>query len=156
MLIKLLGTDDPIPYQLLLLADETIEAIERYIVKSDVYVISYREIEYAGICCICDIDQQTAEIKNLAVHQSLQSQGIGTAFLTEIKKIVSEKFKVLTVGVADHGYQQMRFYKENGFLQCGVRKDFYIINYPEAIYENDVQLRDMIILSYDLQNNGKK
>ena len=152
MLIKLLGSEDPIPYNLLLLADETIEAIERYLSISKVYVLSVKELEYAGICCIYAVDEQTAEIKNFAIHQPLQSQGLGTAFLNEIKKIAAQYFKVLTVGVADHGYRQMRFYTENGFSQCDVRKDFYIMNYPEVIYENDVQLRDMIMLSYDLGN----
>lgn len=153
MLIKLLGSEDPIPYNLLLIDDETVETIDWYLSKSQVYVISYGTIENAGICFLCEVDSQTAEVKFFAIHHSLQNQGIEKTFIHEIKKIAAVKYKVLTVGVADHGYRQMSFYKENGFTPRAVRKDFYIINYPEVIYENDVQLRDMIILGYDLKKN---
>ena len=38
-MIRLLEKDKKIPYDLLLLADETIEAINKYIHQSDIYVL---------------------------------------------------------------------------------------------------------------------
>jgi hypothetical protein len=43
-MIRLLEKDKKIPYDLLLLADETIEAINKYIQQSDIYVFERNNI----------------------------------------------------------------------------------------------------------------
>jgi len=42
-------------------------------------------------------------------------------------------------------------YKKEGFEVFGVRKNYFVDNYPEPIYENGTQLKDMIMLKKELK-----
>jgi ribosomal protein S18 acetylase RimI-like enzyme len=55
-------------------------------------------------------------------------------------------YKSLLIGTADTATQQLKLYQKEGFERYKVLKDFFIDNYPIPIYENDVQLKDMILL----------
>jgi ribosomal protein S18 acetylase RimI-like enzyme len=46
--------------------------------------------------------------------------------------------------------KQLALYQKVGFKKIGVRKSFYVENYPEPIFEKGVQLRDMIVLKKEL------
>jgi aminoglycoside 6'-N-acetyltransferase I len=65
-MIRLLEKDKKIPYDLLLLADETMEAINKYIHQSDIYVLDQDNIIIA-VCVLQTISNDTIEIKNIAV-----------------------------------------------------------------------------------------
>jgi len=60
--IRRLLSGEQIPYDLLLLADETTEAIERYIHDSEVYVIENEE-RLIGVCVLQPVDSSVVEIK---------------------------------------------------------------------------------------------
>lgn len=64
--------------------------------------------------------------------------------------MVKVTYSKLIVGTADSGIDQIRFYERNGFMKFGLRKNFFIENYELPIIENGIQLKDMILLSYDL------
>lgn len=141
------------PYDLLLLADETVEAIDRYVHGSEVYrVISNGEI--IGVFCLFELDAQQVELKNIAVNQSLQGAGIGSQIINFVKKISRVKYKTLIVGTPDIATRQLNFYEKNGFVRFGVRRNFFIDNYSEPIIENDVQLRDMVLLKFALDGKS--
>lgn len=145
-----LHPDSEIPYHLLLLADETQEAIDQYIFKSDIYLLQ-DGIESIAVMALCRISDTELEIKNVAVIESYRSKGIGTILMNKAKEIAKEKFyKTLTVGTSDTGFQQIRFYEKNGFIKSGILKDFFIENYPDPIYENGLQMRDMVVLTHHL------
>lgn len=144
--IELITDDSRLPYSLLLLADETVAAIDKYIFKSDVYVLT-EEKEQLAVLCICKIDKDTLEIKNIAVSDELQGKGIGTLLIGEIVQIAKDRGYVrLIVGTADCGVDQIRFYERNEFVKYGVKKNFFIENYEVPIVENGIQLRDMVML----------
>ena len=75
-MIRLLEKDKKIPYDLLLLADETIDAINKYIHQSDLYVLDRDNIILA-VFALQTISNDTVEIKNIAVDTAFQGQGIG-------------------------------------------------------------------------------
>jgi N-acetylglutamate synthase-like GNAT family acetyltransferase len=75
-MIRLLEKDMKIPYDLLLLADETIEAIKKYIHQSDIYVLD-GDNTIIAVFVLQPICSDTVEIKNIAVDTTLQGQGIG-------------------------------------------------------------------------------
>ncbi|MBP2619284.1 GNAT family N-acetyltransferase [Chryseobacterium jejuense] len=142
--------DSEIPYTLLLLADETIEAIDQYIFKCDIYLLWYRTENIAVMALYKNSDTEL-EIKNIAVIESYRSKGIGSILIDKAKEIAREShYEVLNVGTSDTGFQQIRFYEKNGFMKMGIRKDFFIENYPSPIYENGLQMRDMILLTHHL------
>ncbi|WP_374329256.1 GNAT family N-acetyltransferase [Soonwooa sp.] len=140
-------TDD-YPYELLLLADETRNAIDKYLSSSDVFLAKLNN-DNVGVFCLYHQDSETVELKNIAVSEKYQRQGIGEQMITHIKKICYPKYKRIIVGTADCGINQIRFYERNGFQKYDVRKNFFIDNYPEPIFENGIQLKDMQLLKFE-------
>lgn len=137
-----------VPYELLLLADETREAVDRYIFNSDVYILN-DNIRDIAVMALCKNSDKELEIKNMAVISDFRSQGIGTVLIDKAKEIARQNhFYSLIVGTSDTGFQQIRFYERNGFVKKEIRKDFFIQNYPTPIFENGIQMRDMIILEF--------
>ncbi|MDR2235517.1 MAG: GNAT family N-acetyltransferase [Chryseobacterium sp.] len=142
------GSD--IPYDLLLLADETKEAIDQYILDSDIYLLNNGEDDIA-VMALYENSPAELEIKNMAVIETFRSKGIGSILMDKAKEIALENgYETLAVGTSDTGFQQIRFYERNGFVKKGILKDFFIENYPFPIYENGLQMRDMVILNYSL------
>lgn len=135
------------PYELLLLADETREAIDRYLYDADVYAVKESDNTVA-VFCLLRMDALTVELKNIAVAESYQGKGIGSVLLSFIKKQCAPTCSRLLVGTPDCAAAQLHFYRKNGFKDCGIRKDFYLHNYSEPIYENGQLLRDMLVLEY--------
>jgi ribosomal protein S18 acetylase RimI-like enzyme len=141
-----------LPFHLLLLADETIEAIEKYIYNSDVYIVKQKNgAGTIAAFALYKISNAEVEIKNIAISESLQGLGIGTSVINEIKKIAAvNHYKRIIVGTPDNSSRLIHFYEKNGFTRYAVRKDFFIKNYPHPIIENGVTLRNMVILKLDL------
>lgn len=141
-----LRPDEAIPYDLLLLADDTRDAINKYIYKSEIYVFELKE-QIVAIYALCPIDSLTIELKNIAVHPLLQSKGIGKALLKDVVKNAQAKgFKKLIVGTGDVMFLQLKFYQQAGFEMFEIRPNFYIENYPDPLFENGLRLRHMVML----------
>jgi ribosomal protein S18 acetylase RimI-like enzyme len=150
--ISKLESENDIPFDLLLLADETIEAIEKYIYDSDVYIVTENaQLNPIAVVVLFRINNTEIEIKNIAVSESSQGKGIGSYLVGEIKKIAKrENFNTIIVGTPDCSYREIKFYEKNGFTKFDIKKDFFVKNYPEPIIENGILLRDMIILKWNL------
>ena len=138
------------PYELLLLADETIESINKYIFDSTVYCVKNNEETIAAFC-LYEIDDNTIELKNIAVAEKYQNRGCGSAIISFIKKICKNKYRSIIVGTGDCGIQQIRFYEKNGFCKYDIQKNFFIENFEEPIFENGNQLKDMVMLKYEVE-----
>ena len=82
MTTKLLQKDEPIPYKLLLLADETVEAINKYITKSEIYGLEIEDI-LVGTYAFYELSKDEIEIKNIAVLEGFQGKGFGTFLLKD-------------------------------------------------------------------------
>ncbi len=145
-----LAPGSELPYHLLLLADETKEAIDQYIFKSEIYLL-HDGIENIAVMALYKNSDTELEIKNVAVIESYRNKGIGSILMDKAKKIAKEnRYQKLTVGTSDTGFQQIRFYEKNGFIKNGILKDFFIENYPAPIYENGLQMKDMVLLVHHL------
>jgi ribosomal protein S18 acetylase RimI-like enzyme len=143
---------DSVPFDLLLLADETIEAIERYIHDCDVYVAKEGDQSLpVAVFALYKISDAVVEIKNIAVLESLQGQGLGSHLIKELKRIATmNKYETVIVGTPFCSFRQLHFYEKNGFTRYGMRKGFYLMYYPETIIENGIMLNDMVMLKLDL------
>ncbi|WP_460995071.1 GNAT family N-acetyltransferase [Spirosoma harenae] len=148
--IKKLQPANNLPFNLLLLADETIDAIEKYIYDSDVYVlISKKSAEPIAVFVLYRISNAEIELKNIAVSEGLQGKGIGSYLMRQIKEIAKqENVQSLLVGTPDCAYQQIKFYEQHGFVTYSVKKDFFVENYAEPIIENGIRLIDMVLLKF--------
>lgn len=148
--IRLLSKSEEIPYNLLLLADETKEAIERYIHVSDVFILEIAGV-VSGVYALYSEDNVEIEIKNIAVITDLQGIGIGSFLLNDaIRRSKEAGYKTIIVGTPESSNILLQFYEKSGFKKYDKRINFYSDNYPEPIIENGVQLRDMILLKKKL------
>jgi ribosomal protein S18 acetylase RimI-like enzyme len=150
--ISKLQSKNDIPFNLLLLADETIEAIKKYIYDSDVYVVTeHGQSEPIAVFALYKISDTEIEIKNIAVSEVLQGKGIGSYLISEVKRIAKrENFNSIIAGTPDCSFREIKFYEQNGFIKYDIKKDFFVKNYSEPIVENGIMLRDMIILKSNL------
>lgn len=146
--INIYKISDNYPYDLLLLADETKEGIHKYLFESEVYVANLSGNDAPiGVFCLYPVHADTVEIMNIAVSEQYQNTGIGSRLLAESFRVAKEQgYKEIIVGTADCGIKQIRFYEKNGFVKCDIRKNYFTDIYDTPIYENGIQLKDMVIL----------
>jgi len=150
-MIRQLSKDEKIPYDLLLFADETVEAIDKYIFDSDIYVLE-QENKIIAVYVLQSINRNEIEIKNIAVVTDYQGQGVGKLLLKDaIYKAKEKGFKTIIIGTGDASIKQLYLYQKEGFEVFDIKKNFFLDNYLEPIYENGIQLKHMIMLKKELK-----
>lgn len=150
--IHKLKKEDAIPFDLLLLADETKEAIEKYIYDSDIYTVFENDnLNPAGVFALFKLNNEQIEIKNISVLELYQRKGIGSYMLKKIKEISGEEsYKEIIVGTSESGINQIQFYERSGFKKYDIKKGFFVKNYANPIIENEIMLRDMVMLKWSI------
>lgn len=153
--IKKLADDAPIPYPLLLLADETKEAIDKYIFDCTIFtLINEKSNDLVGVMAILQLDEDTVELKNIAIATHEQSQGFGSDLLSFLKSYARDQhYQQIWVGTADIGHLQHGFYLRNGFEMDHIRKNFFLDHYTAPIIENGIQMKHMLVFSYCLKTH---
>ncbi|GAL86722.1 acetyltransferase [Sporocytophaga myxococcoides] len=134
-----------IPYDLLLLADPSKDLIEQYIKLSDIYIARQNE-EAVGVIALFPLTPDAVEIKNVAVRPEFQGKGLGSYLIENaINTAVHNKQKSICIGTANSSVGQLYLYQKHGFEITEIKKDFFINNYPESIYENGIQAKHMVL-----------
>lgn len=148
--IRKLGNNEEIPYDLLLLADPSIEIINDYIHRGICYV-AYTNNTIIGVCVMIRTRPLTLELVNIAVRETYQGKGIGKRLiLNAIERARKENSKILEVGTGNSSINQLALYQKCGFRIVGVDKNFFKRHYSEKIVENEIECIDMIRLRMDL------
>ena len=132
---------------LLFLADEQEDMIERYLEKGTMYVLEDDGIK--GECVVTEEDRNVLEIKNLAVVPDCQKKGYGRALIEFVAEKYREQYCILQIGTGDSPLT-IPFYEKCGFVRSHSVKNFFTDNYDHPIYEGGVQLKDMIYLRKQL------
>ncbi|AYL96193.1 GNAT family N-acetyltransferase [Mucilaginibacter celer] len=148
----IVSDENDIPFDLLLLADESIEAINKYIYQCRVYIVtSPNNNKPIAVFALLHLNQEEIEIKNIAVATEYQGLGIGSKLIDEIKQLaIDQGYRQIWVGTADCALPEIVFYEKNGFTKAGVKTNFFIDNYPAPIFDNGVMLKDMIMLQMNI------
>lgn len=150
MVVKKLSSDDKIPYDLLLLADPSVEIIDDYITRGSCYA-AYINNNTVGVVVMIKTRPLTLEIVNIAVDPAYQGKGIGKKLLSSaVAMAKKEKAKVLEIGTGNSSISQIALYQKCGFRIVGVDKDFFVKHYEGVIMENGIECIDMVRLSMDL------
>ncbi len=129
---------------LLLLADEQIEMVEKYIDRGKIYVLE-DDREIKAECLVTDEGSGVLEIKNIAVKPQFQGKGYGKALIDFLICKYCKEYDYLQVGTGDSPLT-VPFYEKCGFIRHHVERDFFKKNYNHPIIEAGVQLRDMVFL----------
>ena len=144
-----LDDKDPIPFELLLLADPSRNSIDDYLHRGICFICKTDEI--VGVYVLIKTRPNTMELVNIAVKENMQGKGIGKELILHaISMAKKEGTKTLEIGTGNSSLQQLALYQKCGFRITGVDKDFFTRHYDEEIVENGIICRDMIRLSMDL------
>ena len=128
---------------LLLLADEQEDMVDRYLYKGKMYIL-----DDDGVKCECVVtDEGTGilEIKNIAVDPENRGKGYGKALIDFLAGKYAYEYSVLQVGTGDSPLT-IPFYEKCGFVRSHKIPNFFTDNYDHLIYEGGVQLIDMVYL----------
>ena len=147
MEFKKIDTNKKQYINLLLLADEQENMIDLYLNRGTMYVLN--DFGVKALCVVTDEDHDILEIKNIAVEPDYQNRGYGTALIDFIIKKYKHKYRILQVGTGDVP-KAINFYKKSGFHQSHKIKNFFTDHYDEPIYDDGIQLVDMIYLQVNL------
>ena len=128
---------------LLLLADEQEDMIDRYLDNGRMYVLDDNGIKCE--CVITDEGNGVLEIKNIATVSEHQGKGYAKALIDFVVKKYKEQYTVLQVGTGDSPLT-IPFYEKCGFVRSHSIPNFFTDNYDHPIFECGVQLVDMVYL----------
>ena len=132
---------------LLLLADEQEDMIDKYLDLGDVFALYDDDLK--SICVVLKLDENTCEIKNMATHEKYQSMGYGKKLINYIFEHHKDKCNTMLVGTGDSPLT-IPFYKSCGFEISHRVENFFTDNYDKPIFEAGKQLVDMVYLSKNL------
>ena len=151
--IRTVHDKEIIPFDLLLLADPSRDQIDDCIDHSTIYA-AYLNDQIIGCFVLMPLNNETIEIKNLAVTEKYQKQGIGTLLLKDaIQKSKSKGFERITVATGNSSLGQLYLYQRAGFSITEIIKDYFIDNCKEPIWENELQCKDKLVLTLDLKKS---
>lgn len=143
--IKIKHLKDRYPFDLLLLADESIEAINKYINACSVFEILLNN-NIIGVLAVMNNGDNTIELKNIAIDKKYQKKGFGKQAISWLEEFYKKKgVKIIYLGTGDQSLIQQKFYLKLGFEKYAIKENFFLNNYPNPIYENGNQLKDMIM-----------
>ena len=128
---------------LLLLADEQEDMVDRYLEEGTMFVLDDGGVK--AECVVTDEGGGVLEIKNIATDPKSQGKGYGKKLIEFVAQKYSGSYSVLQVGTGDSPLT-IPFYEKCGFRRHHVVKNFFTDNYDHPIVEAGVQLVDMIYL----------
>jgi len=128
---------------LLLLADEQEDMIDRYLEKGTMYVLDDDGVK--AECVVIDEGDGVLEIKNIAVLPECQHKGYGKRLIHYIEQKYGRDFRILRVGTGDSPLT-IPFYERCGFVKSYRLRNFFTDNYDHPIFECGTQLIDMVYL----------
>lgn len=147
MEIRKVETDQKRYLDLLLLANEQEDMVDRYLERGTMYVL-----EDGGVkaeCVVTDEGNGVLELKNIAVAPAEQGRGYGKAMVDFLIRTYKGQYAVLQVGTGDSP-STIPFYEACGFCRHHLVRNFFTDHYDHPIYECWVQLVDMVYLQRKL------
>ncbi len=128
--------------ELLLLADEQEDMIDRYLERGDMFVL-----EDGGVLAECVVTREgdgVYELKNIAVAPDCQRKGYGKQLIEFAFSYYGDCERML-VGTGDVP-SSLGFYHSCGFTESHRVKNFFTDHYDHPMFEDGKQLVDMVYL----------
>lgn len=146
-IVKIIDSDKTKYMELLLIADEQVSMIEKYLYRGDMFALCDDDVK--AICVVTQEEAGVYEIKNIVTVPEYQRKGYGQQLISFIADFYKESGTELYVGTGDCP-TILRFYEKCGFKKSHIIKNFFIDNYDHPMYEDGQQLVDMIYLKRNL------
>jgi ribosomal protein S18 acetylase RimI-like enzyme len=131
-----------------MIGDPDLKCINRYI-DDGTLIAMYEGGKCIGVIHYKNVYNRVVEIMNIGVLKSYINKGYGSKLLRyTIENIKSEGNLKIMFGTCDSSAKNVAFYKRHGFRILEVWHDYFIENYDEEIYKDNMQCRDMIRMEF--------
>ena len=147
MEIKIVNENKKQFIDLLLLADESEAMIDKYLERGEMFALYDDELK--SICVVTEESSDTCEIKNIATYEKWHGMGYGSKLIQHVFSCYKDKYGTIIVGTGDVP-KSKRFYENNGFVFSHRIENFFTDNYDHPMFEDGIQLVDMIYLKKEL------
>lgn len=127
---------------LLLLADEQENMIDKYLERGEMFILDNNGIK--AECVVVKETDGIYEIKNIAVKPDCQRKGYGKILIEFLFSHYTD-CKTMLVGTGDVP-SALTFYNKCGFTESHRIKNFFTDNYDHPMFEDGKQLVDMVYL----------
>lgn len=128
---------------LLLLADEQENMIDKYLSSGDLFALYDGDLK--SVCVVVQVNSKTCELKNIATYEKYQGRGYGRALMQFIFDFYKNDYKTMLVGTGETP-AILSFYESCGFEKSHRIKNFFTDNYDHPMFEDGIQLVDMMYL----------
>jgi len=132
---------------LLLLADEQENMIDQYLESGDLFALYGDDLK--TVCVVVAVDNETCELKNIATYQKYQGKGYAKALIKFVSDFYKNNYKTMLVGTGEVP-TILSFYESCGFEKSHRIKNFFTDNYDHPMFEEGIQLVDMVYLKKEL------
>lgn len=129
--------------ELLLLADEDVKMIEKYLYRGELFALYDDGLK--SVCVVSRESDDVCELKNIATYEKWNGKGYGSKLLKHIFSYYRGKYAAMLVGTGDIPWI-LQFYQKNGFKISHRIPNFFTDNYDHPMFDNDIQLVDMVYL----------
>ena len=133
-------------------AEDSAAELNSYIDAGEV-VVAIATDGVVGHLQLIDRDEDTSEIKNMAVAAAYRGRGIGRGLIDAAIDLARAKgHSTLTVATAAADVGNLRFYQRAGFRMRTVERDAFtpMVGYPAGMIIDGIRLRDRVWLDLDL------
>ena len=132
---------------LLLLADEQEDMIDKYLDRGVLFVLYDDDLK--SICVVTDEGGGIFEIQNLATYPQYQKKGYGGYLVNYVCDCFAGEGDAMILGTGDIP-SILSFYEKCGFTFSFRIENYFIEHYDEPMYEDGVLLRDKVYLTRTL------
>ena len=134
---------------LLLLADEQEDMIDRYLERGTLFALYDGELK--SVCVVTDEGEGVLEIQNLATYERDQRQGYASKLIDHIVEHYRSQYDRIILGTGDvPGI--LAFYERRGFMATHRLPDYFTLNYDHPMIEDGVLLKDKVYLERKLHS----
>ena len=147
MQVKIVKSNKKDFLDLLLLADEQESMIDEYLQRGELFALYDGDLK--SVCVVTQESDDVCELKNIATYEKYQGRGYAGKLINHVFSHYKGKFRAMLVGTGDVPWI-IQFYENNGFKTSHRIKNFFTDNYDHPMFEDGVQLVDMVYLERKL------
>ena len=131
---------------LLLEADPSEKMIDKYLEKSEMYVLMING-QAASVAVVGQVDEQLCELYNLATAPDMRGKGYASRLVRHLIRLYQPRCKRMLVGTSK---PLMPFYERFGFKYSFTREGFFLDEGYAGVQFDEEDLQDMQVLELAL------
>jgi GNAT superfamily N-acetyltransferase len=147
MEIKIIENNKKDFLDLLLLADEQENMIDKYLDRGTLFALYDNGLK--SICVVTDESNGIYEIQNLATYEQFQRKGLGRHLVNYVCNYYKDKGTTMIVGTGDVPFT-VSFYERCGFSLSHRLENYFLEHYDKPMFEDGIQLKDKVYFKMDL------